>query len=203
MNFGRCRGQIRRAGGKSATDGARDRGDGGRAPAPSARWRPWRRPHWPLPAVSPAPSRGGKCQFSPRRKGGKVPVQPPPEGGGKCQFSPRRKGGESASFSGGDQPPLAASRRGDLAAAEIADPGPARSSGAVWSPALSGPARAFLVVAGVFQRAAMLRLPARLRRFLRLRGWPGIRARWAYATPARCARPTVLWCAYPTRSPYQ
>ena len=54
-------------------------------------------------------------------------------------------GGESAIFgAGGDQPPLAASRRGCLAAAEIADPGPARSSGAVWSPALPGSAGAVL-----------------------------------------------------------
>ena len=94
---------------------------------------------FPLPPVG-----GESASSAPAGRGGKVPVQPPPEGGGKCQFSPRRKGGESASFSGGDQPPLAASRRGDLAAAEIADPGPARSSGAVWSPALPGSAGAVL-----------------------------------------------------------
>ena len=43
---------------------------------------------------------------------------PHPERGGKCQFSPTRKGGESAIFvAGGDQPPLATSRRCWLAAA--------------------------------------------------------------------------------------
>ena len=34
----------------------------------------------------PHPERGGKCQFSPTRKGGKVPVQPHPERGGKCHL---------------------------------------------------------------------------------------------------------------------
>ena len=193
VNFGRCRGRIGRAGGESAIAGARDRGGGGRAPDPSARWRPWRRPHWPLPAVSPAPSRGGKCQFSPRRKGGesassapagrggKVPVQPPPEGGGKCQFLWRRSaaaGGFEAGRPGGS---------GDCRSwpgqklRRCLESGPIR------------PSASFSSRCRVFQRASMLRLPARLRRFLRLRGWPGIRARWAYATPARCARPTVLW----------
>ena len=53
---------------------------------------------------------------------------------------------ESASFSAGDQPPLAASRGGGLAAAPLFIPGPSRSSGAVRSPALPGPAGVVLVV---------------------------------------------------------
>ena len=63
---------------------------------------------------------GGSGRFPPPGKGGKVPVQPHPERGGKCQFSPTRKGGESASFdAGGDQPPLATSGRCCLAAARL------------------------------------------------------------------------------------
>ena len=110
VNFGRFRGQIGRSGGASATGGALERGDGGRAPAQPDRWRPWRRPHWPLPAVSPAPSRGGKCQFRPRRKGGesassdpagkggKVPVQTPPERGGKCHLWRWRRSAAAGDF---------------------------------------------------------------------------------------------------------
>ena len=64
---------------------------------------------------------------------------------------PRRRRGEPWALSGpvgaaggGDQPPAAASRRGCLAAAEISDPGPARSSGTVRSPAVPGSAGAVL-----------------------------------------------------------
>ena len=140
----------------------------------------------------PDPERGGKCQFSPTRKGG-----------GKCQFSPTRKGGGSASSAGGDQPPLAASRWGGLAAARVRVPGPGAAPGAGIPAAVPAPAGAFLVVDVVFQRRARVRLLARDRRVLRWLGWPGIRALWAYATPARCARLTVLWIAEPTTSPYQ
>ena len=112
-NFGRFRGQIGHSGGASATGGALERGDGGRAPAQPDRWRPWRRPHWPLPAVSPAPSRGGKCQFRPRRKGGesassdpvgkggKVPVQTPSERGGKCHLWRWRRSAAAGRLRGG------------------------------------------------------------------------------------------------------
>ena len=63
---------------------------------------------------------GGSRRFPPPGKGGKPPVQPHPERGGKCQFSPTRKGGESAIFgAGGDQPPLATSGRCCLAAARL------------------------------------------------------------------------------------
>ena len=51
----------------------------------------------------PDPERGGSASSA------------RPGKGGKCQFSPTRKGGGTASFAGGDHPPLAASRWGCLA----------------------------------------------------------------------------------------
>ena len=88
----------------------------------------------------------GSRRFPPPGKGGKVPVQPHPERGGKCQFSPTRKGGESAIFgAGGDQPPLATSRRCCLAAARLCVPpsAPRRRSWRL-SRSVSGPAGAVL-----------------------------------------------------------
>ena len=85
--------------------------------------------------------------FPPPGKGGKVPVQPHPERGGKCQFSPTRKGGESAIFgAGGDQPPLATSGRCCLAAARLCVPPSAPAAEAGGPPAVSGPAGAVLTV---------------------------------------------------------
>ena len=139
-------------------------------------------------ALASLESAGG---FPDPERGGEVPVQPDPERG------------ESASFAGGDQPPLAASRRGCLAAARVRVPGPGAVPGAGIPADIPAPAGAFLVVDMVFQRRSRVRLLARVRWVLRWLGWPGIRARWAYATPARCARLTVLWIAEPTTSPYQ
>ena len=115
-----------RAGGAFATS----RGAGAR------RRRKGTRPAGPLAALADGlaglcragfltgPSRRGKCQFRPTpERGGKCQFSPTPERGGKCQFRPRRKGGESAIFgAGGDQPPLATSRRCCLAAARLCVP---------------------------------------------------------------------------------
>ena len=46
----------------------------------------------------PHPERGGKCQFSPTRKGGKVPVQPHPERGGKCHLWRWRRSAVAGDF---------------------------------------------------------------------------------------------------------
>ena len=66
---------------------------------------------------------------------------PHPERGGNASSAPPRKGGGSAIFgAGGDQPPLATSRRGHLAAARLCVPGPTGAAEAVGPPAVSGPA---------------------------------------------------------------
>ena len=111
-NFGRFRGPNGPAGGAFApVEGRETAGDVAGGVAADG-WRLWCGPHW-----------NAVRRFPPPGKGGKVPVQPHPERGGKCQFSPTRKGGESAIFgAGGDQPPLATSRRCCLAAARLCVP---------------------------------------------------------------------------------
>ena len=86
VNFGRFRGPNGPAGGAFAPVEGREIAAAVAGGVAAADWRLWCWTHWLQPAVSPDPERGGKCQFSPTRKGGKVPVQPDPERGGKCHL---------------------------------------------------------------------------------------------------------------------
>ena len=128
--------------------GSRRRPEGCPARPPSGPGRPARKVRKVDKVALAAASLACVSSFPCPDPEGKVPVQSPPAGGGKCQFSPRRQGGESASLDGRYQPPLAASRRGGMAAAEISDPGPSRSAGAVWHPDLPGSARFVLIPSG-------------------------------------------------------
>ena len=96
---------------------------------------------FPLPPVGgesassdPVGKGGESASSDPVGKGGKVPVQ-----------TPVGKGGESAIFgAGGDQPPLATSRRCCLAAARLCVPPSDPAAEAGGPPAVPGPAGAVL-----------------------------------------------------------
>ena len=84
VNFGRFRGPNGPAGGAFAPVEGREIAAAVAGGAAAADWRLWCWTHWLQPAVSPTrkggesassarPGKGGKCQFSPTGKGGKVP----------------------------------------------------------------------------------------------------------------------------------